>query len=254
MQNSKLRNLVTDSNQQWLPAPTDLTLLQDEIHIWRVELDRPESQLQQFGKMLSDDELSRADRLYFQQHRQRFIAGRGILRTILSRYLGVAPQELQFNYEAFGKPVLAEQFSASQLWFNLSHCQGMALCAVARDRTIGIDLEYTRPVSDVLVLAQQFFSQSEYALMRSLPPNLKQEIFFRLWTCKEAYLKATGAGISQLQQIEVNLSPNESAKLKNVSDWSLLEFVPARNSVAAIAVPGEIGNLKRWQYENPPLS
>jgi 4'-phosphopantetheinyl transferase len=254
MQNSKLRNLVTDSNQQWLTVPTDLTLLQDEIHIWRVELDRPESQLQQFAKMLSDDELSRADRLYFQQHRQRFIAGRGILRTILGRYLEVAPQELQFCYEAFGKPVLAEQFSESKISFNLSHCQGMALCAVTRSSTIGIDLEYTRPVSDVLMLAEQFFSQAEYAMMRSLPPNQKQEIFFRLWTCKEAYLKATGAGISQLQQIEINLSANESAKVKNVSDWNLLEFVPARNAVAAIAVPGKIGTIKRWQYETPPIT
>ncbi|MBF2067751.1 MAG: 4'-phosphopantetheinyl transferase superfamily protein [Calothrix sp. C42_A2020_038] len=248
MQNSKLRTLVTDNNSQWLSAPAELTLLQDEIHVWRMELDQPESKLQQFAKLLSEDELSRAERLYFQQHRQRFTAGRGILRTILSRYLNITPNELQFSYEAFGKPVLAEQFKDSQLWFNLSHCQGMALCAVCLNRPIGIDLEYIRPVTDVLVLAQQFFSPNEYAVMKSLPPNQKQEVFFRYWTCKEAYLKATGAGISQLQQIEVSLSSNEGAKLNTVSDWSLLELVPARGSVAAIAVPGAKGYLKRWQF------
>jgi 4'-phosphopantetheinyl transferase len=248
MQNSKLRNLVTDSNNQWQPAPKDLTLLQDDVHVWRVELDLPESQLQQFVKLLSEDEVARAERLYFQQHRQRFIAGRGILRTILGRYLNVTPQELEFSYEAFGKPVLADKFSDSKIWFNLSHCQGMALCGVSFDRQIGVDLEYIRPVTDVLVLAQQFFSPTEYAVMKSLPPNQKQEIFFRYWTCKEAYLKATGAGISQLQQIEVTLGINEPAKLKTASDWSLLEFVPARNSVAAIAIPGGRGHLKCLQF------
>ncbi|BAZ38832.1 4'-phosphopantetheinyl transferase HetI [Calothrix sp. NIES-4101] len=248
MQNSKLRNLVTDSNSQWLAAPAELKLLKDEIHVWRLDLDRPESQLQQFVSLLSDDELARADRLYFQQHRQRFIVGRGILRTILSKYLHVLPQELQFSYEAFGKPVLAEKFSSSNLWFNLSHCQSMALCAVCLNRPIGIDLEYIRPITDVVTLAQQFFSPNEYAAMKSLPPNQKQEVFFRYWTCKEAYLKATGAGISQLQQIEVILSNNEPAKIKNALDWSLLELSPARNSIAAIAVPGNRGSLKLWQF------
>jgi 4'-phosphopantetheinyl transferase len=247
MQNSKLRTLVTDSNSQWLTASAELSLLQDEIHVWRMELDQPESKLKQFAKLLSEDELARAERLYFQQHRQRFTVGRGMLRTILSRYLNVAPQEIVFAYEAFGKPVLAEPFKDSQIWFNLSHCQGMALCAVSMGRPIGIDLEYIRPVTDVLVLAQQFFSPNEYAVMKSLPPNQKQEVFFRYWTCKEAYLKATGAGISQLQQIEVSLTSNE-AKINGASDWSLLELVPARGSLAAIAVPGAKGHLKRWLF------
>ncbi|AFZ00727.1 4'-phosphopantetheinyl transferase [Calothrix sp. PCC 6303] len=247
MQNSKLRSLTIDSDRQWLVAPNDVKLLPDDIHVWRIELERSESQIKQFAKILSEDERGRAEKLYFQQHRQRFVVGRGILRTILGRYLDVAPQEVKFDYEAFGKPVLSAEFSDRKIWFNLSHCQSLALCAVSRDRPIGVDLEYARPITDVLVLAQQFFSASESALMRSLPPHQKQQAFFRIWTCKEAYLKATGAGISQLQKIEITLTPGESAKL-NVPDWRLLEISAGRNSIAAVAVPGTAANLRYWQY------
>jgi 4'-phosphopantetheinyl transferase len=234
---------VIDSNYQWLPPPAKL-VLQDDIHVWQIELDLP-SKLQQFIKLLSSDELARADRLRFQQHRQRFIVGRGSLRIILSRYLDIEPQELQFFYEPFGKPVLAENKSASQLSFNISHSQGMALCACCH-QTVGIDLEYIRPITDILLLAQRFFSPNEYDVIKSFPLH-QQELFFRYWTCKEAYLKATGEGISQLQQVEVSLSTNTPATL-DIAGWSLVELVPADNFVAAVAIPAKLGNIKYWQF------
>ncbi|MDF5724788.1 MAG: 4'-phosphopantetheinyl transferase superfamily protein [Rhizonema sp. PD37] len=236
------------NNNQWLPTPADLTLLQNDVHVWRINLDRPEAQLQHLAETLSSDEVGRAKRFYKEQHRQRFIAGRGILRTILGRYLNVDPQKLQFNYEPLGKPVLADTFSESKLWFNLTHSQGLALCAVSCDRPIGVDLEYVRSISDVLTLAERYFSPREYDVMRSLPPNQVEEVFFRYWTCKEAYLKATGVGLAQLEQIEISLTPGEKAKLVTEQQWSLLELVPEQNSVAAIAVEGVDLHLDCWQY------
>jgi 4'-phosphopantetheinyl transferase len=240
--------MTTLINHMWLPAPCDLTLLQDDVHVWRIELDQPEAQLQSLLQTLSSDERSRAERFYQKQHRHRFIAGRGILRCILGRYLNIDPSVLKFNYEPLGKPVLADTYGGKKLWFNLSHSQGLALCAVSCDRLIGVDLEYIRPISDVISLAEQFFSTSEYALMRSLPPSQKQQTFFRYWTCKEAYLKATGAGLAQLDKIEVSLTPGQPASLQAVPDWSLLEMEPAKNCVAAIAVAGFGWYLKCWQY------
>ncbi len=239
---------MTAVNHQWLPASADLTLLQDDVHVWRIDLDQAEAQLQFLTETLSSDELSRAKRFYKEQHRHRFIAGRGILRVILGRYLGIEPQQLQFYYQSLGKPVLADTFSDSRLWFNLTHSQGLALCAVSRDRLVGVDLEYIRPISDVLNLANRYFSSGEYTVMRSLPPHQMQEIFFRYWTCKEAYLKATGAGIAQLEEIEVLLSPAEPARLKIDQQWSLFELAPVPNSVAAVAVEGCGLHLKCWQY------
>ncbi len=235
-------------NSSWLTAPTNLTLLQDEVHVWRINLDKPDAQLQHLAATLSSDEVCRAKRFYKEQHRQRFIAGRGILRTILSRYLDVEPQLLQFSYEPSGKPILADSFADRKLWFNLTHSQGLALCAVSCDRQVGIDLEYVRPISDVLSLANRFFAPGEYAVLSSLSPHQMQEVFFRYWTCKEAYLKATGVGIAQLEQIEIVLTPGQPAKIKTEQQWSLLEIVPDGNSVAAIAVEGSGIRLTRWQY------
>ncbi|BDI16415.1 hypothetical protein ANSO36C_22170 [Nostoc cf. commune SO-36] len=238
---------MTASNDIWLPAPTDLTLLPDEIHVWRIDLDQPEPQLQNLAATLSSDETARAERFYFQEHRQRFIAGRGILRTILGSYLGIQPLQVQFNYQQRGKPVLADKFSHSGLAFNLSHSQGLGLCAVNCTRPIGVDLEYIRPMSDLEALAERFFLPREYDMLRQ-SPNRQQEIFFRYWTCKEAYLKATGDGLSQLEQIEVSLSPTEPAKLQITEDWSLFELVPANNYVAAVAIENFGWGLKCWQY------
>ncbi|MEH1841767.1 MAG: 4'-phosphopantetheinyl transferase HetI [Nostoc sp.] len=239
---------MTASNDIWQPAPTDLTLLQDEIHVWRINLDQPEPQLQNLAATLSSDEMARAERFYFQEHRQRFIAGRGILRTILGRYLGIQPRQVQFNYQQRGKPVLGDTFADSKLEFNLSHSQGLGLCGVNCTRQMGVDLEYIRPMSDLEALAKRFFLPREYKILRSLSPNQQQEVFFRYWTCKEAYLKATGDGLSQLEQIEVSLTPTEAAKLQIIEDWSLFELVPANNYVAAVAVENFGWNLKCWQY------
>ncbi|HYX13781.1 MAG TPA: 4'-phosphopantetheinyl transferase HetI [Nostoc sp.] len=232
----------------WLPAPIDFTLLPDEIHVWRIELDQPELQLQNLAATLSSDETARAERFYFQEHRQRFIAGRGILRTILGRYLGIQPSQVQFNYQQRGKPVLADTFADSGLAFNLSHSQGLGLFAVNCTRPIGVDLEYIRPMSDLEALAKRFFLPREYEMLRSLSANQQQEVFFRYWTCKEAYLKATGDGLAQLEQIEVSLTPTEPAKLQRTEDWSLFELIPANNYVAAVAVANLGWDLKCWQY------
>ena len=251
---AEIQNRMTTSDNEWLNPSADLTLSRDEIHVWRADLDPPTSHLQLLAKTLSADERNRAERFYFEQHRNRFIAGRGILRTILARYLGIDPSEVQFGYEPRGKPILAETSGDSRLCFNLSHSQGLALYAVGRDRSLGIDLEYIRPISDAEQLAKRFFSAQEYAVIRALPPSQKQETFFRYWTCKEAYLKATGDGLAQLDQIEILLTPEKPASELRLpsslasQDWVLQELTPTANYVAALVVAGQGWHLRSWQF------
>ncbi|MCP6758301.1 MAG: 4'-phosphopantetheinyl transferase superfamily protein [Fischerella sp. CENA71] len=238
----------SEINHLWLTAPTNLTLLPDDVHVWRISLDRPESELQALQTTLSSDEIARAQRFYFEQHRQRFIAGRGILRKILGRYLGVEPQAVEFTYELRGKPLLADSFADSGLSFNLSHSQDLALCGVSRNRKIGIDVEYMRSVSDVEALAERFFAPREYELVRSLPQNQQQQVFFRYWTCKEAYLKAIGVGIVQLEKVEISLTLEQPAKLITDEEWNLIELVPGDHYLGAVAIAGQSLDLKYWQY------
>ncbi len=228
----------------WLPMPLNLTLSTDEVHIFLAHLDVSAAQLPQLAQTLSSDEQARAERFYFEQHRHRYIAGRGILRTILGRYLGIEPEKVQFAYSSRGKPMLV----SSQFSFNLSHSENLALYAVTRDRLVGVDIEYMRPMSDLEQLAKRFFLPTESVVLRSLPPQQQAETFFRYWTCKEAYLKATGDGLSQLEQIEVSLTPEAPARLQTSTDWSLTEIVPADNYLAAVAVAGTGCHLQYWQY------
>lgn len=237
-----------DSDSLWLPAPTDLTLLPDDVHIWQIDLEQPEVKLQSLAQTLSSEEIARAERFYFPKHRQRFIAGRGILRSILGQYLDIEPAKVRFDYLPRGKPVLADTLADSGLSFNLSHSEGLGLCGVSYQRQIGVDIEHIRPVSDLESLAKRFFLPREYNLVRSHPSEQQPDIFFRYWTCKEAYLKATGEGLAQLEQIEVSLTPTKPAKLLTSENWSLLELIPANNYRSAVVVAGDSLHLQCWHY------
>ncbi|MBE9249740.1 4'-phosphopantetheinyl transferase superfamily protein [Dolichospermum sp. LEGE 00240] len=235
-------------NLNWLPAPKELDLLLNDVHIWRINLNSDELQLQSFRETLSSDEIARAERFYFPEHRQRFMAGRGTLRTILGQYLDIAPKQVEFEYQPRGKPLLAAKFADQGLLFNLSHSQDLALLGVSYQHQIGVDLEYIRTMSDLEGLAKRFFSAREYEYLRLLSPAQQQQIFFRYWTCKEAYLKATGDGLVQLEEIEIDLTPNQPSKLLVSGDWSLRELTPANNFAAAVVVAGSNIHLHFWEY------
>ncbi|MBO1051683.1 MAG: 4'-phosphopantetheinyl transferase superfamily protein [Dolichospermum sp. DET73] len=235
-------------NFNWLPAPKKLDLLLNDVHIWRINLNSSESQLQFFRETLSSDEIARAQRFYFPEHRQRFIAGRGTLRAILGQYLGIDPKQVEFEYQPRGKPLLAAKFADQGLLFNLSHSQDLALCGVSYQNQIGVDLEYIRTMSDLEGLAKRFFSSREYEHLRLISPQEQQQIFFRYWTCKEAYLKATGDGLVELEEIEISLTPNQPSQLLVSGDWNLRELTPAENFAAAVVVAGSNINLHCWEY------
>lgn len=246
---------MTPLNRLWSPAPANLVLLSDEIHVWRASLDQSAPQVQQLAQTLSTDERMRSERFYFEQDRKRFVVGRGLLRTILGSYLGMEPSQLQFCYGPRGKPYLAQTAAGSTLRFNLSHSQGLALYAIARDREIGIDLEHIRHVSTAEQIVERFFSVREKAVFSTLPPSQKQAAFFNCWTRREAYLKAVGDGLAfPLDQFDVSLCPGEPARLYGIkgdrstaTSWSLQELIPAPGYVAALVVEGHGWRLTCWQ-------
>lgn len=252
---------LLDQNM-FLQPPADLKLLDNEVHVWGASFKELQSQVEQLAKILSEDEKKRAGRFHFEQDKINFMSGRGLLRIILARYLKIKPQQLQFSYNAYGKPALLPTPGCKTVQFNLSHSEGMVLYAFTRDseaepsvhRRIGIDLEYLRPIPELEQIIQQFFSVGETSTILSLPPREKQLAFFQTWTCKEAYLKATGVGLAQLQQIEVSLIPGEADQLLNnmaqkLSSWKLQTLKPAPNYIAAIVVEGQDWVLNCWQWQ-----
>lgn len=230
--------------------------------MWRAQLDAGQEALARWRAVLAPDELERAGRFHFARDRDRYIAARGALRTILGGYLGAAPDEVQFEYNAHGKPRLRPPAAGSrQVFFNISHAHALALYAVTCSREVGIDVEFVRPDLAEGHIAERFFAAGEVANLRGLPASEQTLAFFQCWTRKEAFVKARGEGLSlPLDRFEVSLGPGQPAALLRVADapqevarWALYALAPGPGYVAALAVEGQGWRLSTWDF-GPPMS
>jgi 4'-phosphopantetheinyl transferase len=244
-----------NEGQLWLDAPEHPYTAGGEVHVWRARLDLAGARLQQLWDSLSADERERAGRFHFRRDREHFVAARGVLRNVLSRYLGAEPRLLRFTYDAYGKPSLCGE-AVDQLRFNLSHSNGLALYAVTLGREVGVDVEWVREDFASLEIAEHFFSPREVSALRALPPGERTQAFFDCWTRKEAYIKARGEGLSHpLHKFTVSLTPCEPAALLCTDEdvleaarWSLVELFPGVGYRAALAVEGVVPLLRAWHW------
>jgi 4'-phosphopantetheinyl transferase len=212
--------------------------------------------LKKFAATLSPLEKERAARFRFEKHRDRFIAGRGLLRATLGKYLQMQPSKLDFLYSERGKPGLSAALAGADLKFNLAHTGDLALVAVTRVAPVGVDVERIRKIKDVEDLVERFFSPRETRVFKKLSDAEKPPAFFNLWTRKEALLKATGEGIGQaLSTVEVSFLPGEPARLVNIAggaehaaQWSLHEFSPAKGYVGATAIQARDIVVRNWKW------
>lgn len=242
---------ISDASFQIL---TPLKLPEDEVQLWRVDLDAIAGDENRWQKLLSGDERTRAARFHFARDRQRFAAGRAWLRIILASYLSADPAALGFIYSAKEKPSLAPPHAEYGLSFNLSHSGGIALLAFARGREIGIDVEQLRSDFDLEAIARRFFSAQEQSHIFALPPEHRAMAFFRCWTRKEAYIKATGDGLSlPLSQFDVSIAAGETDALlatrpdaSEAARWRLREVPAGTGFVAALCMEGRQSNLSSW--------
>lgn len=168
-----------------------MALTEDQVHVWLAMLEELGPTLDVLFDYLSADERERAARFHFPEHRNQYVFGRGVLRNILSRYLGTTPSALRFSYNRHGKPAL----SSGALHFNLAHVEGLFMYAVAH-KPVGIDVECMGRRVEHEEITARFFSSDEIALLSSLPAAMRGEAFLRCWTRKEAYVKLRGEGLS----------------------------------------------------------
>ena len=229
-----------------------LALPDDEVQLWRVDLEAVRINESRWLKLLSTDESARASRFHFPRDRQSFAASRAILRMILAGYLAADPGALSFSYSDKGKPSLGPAYAVSRLQFNVTHSGAIAMLAFTRQREIGVDVEQVRRDFEVEALAHRYFSACEQAQLAALPADERVDAFFRCWTRKEAYIKATGDGLSlPLSQFDVSLEIEEANALlatrpneSEASRW-LLQDVPATPGyIAALCVRGQDWKLK----------
>ncbi len=229
----------------------------DEIQIWAVDLDPPAAEIPALWRLLAPDEVERANRFRFDEHRRRYAVGRAALRRILARDLGTAPERVGFDYGPRGKPFLAaaeRTGGGAGLEFNLSNSSDLALVALVRGPELGVDVERLKPMPDADEIAERFFSASERDVLRTLGPELKAIGFFNAWTRKEAYLKAVGEGLAApLDSFDVTLAPQEPPRMLTLrgdreaaARWHYRHLFPQVGYVGALAIEGAAPSGRDW--------
>jgi 4'-phosphopantetheinyl transferase len=242
------------SDAFWNLPPPELALGPDEVHVWRSRLDLPESAIADLLQVLSLEEQRRAARYYQSKDRRASIVGRGVLRKLLGVYLGIPAQTVEFIYNPHGRPELSAELAGGRLKFNLSHSGELVLHAFAWDRDVGIDVERPGRQLEFEALARRFFSRAENAALSLLPEAERRAAFFRCWTRKEAFIKATGRGLSYgLGRFDVTLAPDQPPRLLRAeyddpANWSLRDLPAAGDYAAALAVESVGWSLRAWHF------
>jgi 4'-phosphopantetheinyl transferase len=242
---------ITDSSFQ---IESRLSLSENEVQLWRVDLEALGGDESRWQRVLSADEAARASRFHFARDRQRYVAARALLRTILASYLATDAGSLRFSYSKKEKPSLGPEHAGSDVRFNVTHSGGIALLAFTRRREIGVDVEQIRHDFDPGAIARRYFSTHEQNQLAGLPAEEQVEAFFRCWTRKEAYIKATGDGLSlPLSQFDVSLVPAETDALLatrpdglEAARWLLQEVPAGPGYVAALCARGRDWKLNDW--------
>ena len=221
-----------------LPIPAN------EIHVWHVcpqHALAPEL-IRLYEALLSADERDRYDRFVFPADRHVHLVARALVRTTLSRYAEVEPRAWVFRQGTHGRPEIAGPAGAPPLRFSLSHTAGLVALALARGLDVGLDVEQEHGRECDLDIARQYFASSEANALESLPAERQPRAFLEYWTLKEAYIKATGLGLSlPLQSFSFRLGDPPQIAFAAVdggdpTKWHFARLDLGPRHVAAVAV------------------
>jgi 4'-phosphopantetheinyl transferase len=227
----------------------------DDVHVWCAHIPSVFPLPARLEDALSDEERTRARTIWSERHRRQVVVGRAALRNILSRYLDIDAKQLSFEYERHGKPVLSALCNPIGVHFSVSHSVDWVVCAVARGRAVGVDIEYRRSGVNYVEIAERVFSAAERHVFQRVPPRAREEAFFNVWTRKEAYVKAIGQGVFYpFSEIDVTLRPEESPRLLRAlsepypARWSLRDLNVDKRYTDALAVAGTVRELVLWEW------
>ena len=235
-----------------------------EIHLFVCQPEQisdPEL-LSQYAELLSEQERSRLPRFHHQRHRHQYLVTRALQRHCLSVFSEIQPQQWQFETGTYGKPVVDQPEHQNHLSFNLSHTNGLVVCAITRNTELGVDVEdqqrSTRAAYDQLF---SYFSKAEIAQLEQLPQARLKRRFFEHWTLKEAYIKARGAGFAiPLKQFGFLFEQDHPAAFfvdpslnDNATDWQFWQGDYTQRYTIALALHSRFPDQKLITHECVPL-
>ncbi len=223
------------------------------VHLWTIDQrDVSAAQLQTMRQTLNEAERAKVARFRFEQLRKTAVISRGSLRLILSHYLSIPPETIQFVYNAQGKPALAPP---ADLHFNVAHSGDFVLIALAKT-AVGVDIEQIKPDIEYGLIARRYFSEWETAVFDKLPAAEQPQAFYNCWTRKEAYLKGIGTGLTtELDSFDVEFRLDREPELlatrhrpRNVERWKVVGVETAVDYAAALAVDNSINEFQYFTW------
>lgn len=234
----------------WQTLTADWFLDRSAVHIFRC----PVPACLDESRLLIDlpeYERERAGRLKFAAPRHQFLVARHILRQLLGGWCGADPWTLKFAIGPHGKPRLDRPAAPE---FNLSHSGRWVAIALAAGQPVGIDVETIDLQVSRDRLAERYFSVEEQSELAALPEPLRWAAFYRGWTCKEAWIKATGRGMGfAVERLTVRLNPALPAELRNIADetesaerWRLVATSAATEVPLAVCARHPVDEWKGW--------
>ncbi len=211
----------------------------DIIDVWAFDLEPGLAEISRLSQVLSAEEQARAERFLSKVDGDHFRVSHGRLRHLLASYVDIPADTISFSVGARGKPAVVTPDAG--VFFNLSHSGDVGVAAVSRSYDVGVDIERERDVSDGL--AERFFSSREVASLQVLDGTRQHAAFFRCWTRKEAFVKATGEGIGRgLNSFDVSIEDSMHPAILRIDDqgspisaWALMSFEPKAGYFGALA-------------------
>lgn len=206
----------------------------------------------EYRRLLTEEERGKEFRFYFPDDQRRYLITRAMVRTILSRYLAVAPADWRFSNNAYGRPEIANiSREDCGLCFNISHTRGLIALAVTQHRELGVDVEnlVTREVS--IEIADRFFASAEVAELATVPLERRQDRFFEYWTFKESYIKARGMGLSiPLGQFSFHYPHERAVHIAiqpelgdDANRWSFWQYRPTAEHLLAVCAERRVDGV-----------
>ncbi|MCI0504571.1 MAG: 4'-phosphopantetheinyl transferase superfamily protein [Gammaproteobacteria bacterium] len=186
---------------------------QGQMHLMVASLEFLATDRERILSVINEEEQSRAQRLINAAHRDNFRLVRGALRLCLEQYLGLPAETLRFTVNPYGKPEIDPAQNPRALRFNVSHSHQMVAFIFTLGKCVGIDIEFIKPLRNMDGLARHVCNPRELTEFNALDFAARREAFFRLWTRKEAFIKAKGQGLSMgLRSIYIGIDTNSAAR------------------------------------------
>lgn len=216
------------------------------VDVWSIDLAQLSIDLNYCESLLDSHEHKVAQKFRLPHLREHYCVVHGLLRRLLADYLTVEPKKLLIQRTGFGKPYLSD-FPGVK--FNLSHSGQALVIAICRDFEIGIDVEQIRPRQNLAGLVERCFSVAEQRYWHALPESTRLAVFFKFWTCKEAFVKAVGRGIALgLDRCELDLAQpgrflNIPIDCGSVDEWRVIDLDLETQNCAALVVNTSEANI-----------